>query len=69
MPHRAALSSGMIMTSQADTGIETDQGKGRAMTNQYEWIDSHDNPRTEYASGDILFGWVAYVTAVVYLIV
>ncbi len=39
------------------------------MTNQYEWIDSHDNPKTEYASGDMLFGWAIYVAAVVYLIV
>ena len=39
------------------------------MVNQYEWIDSYDNPRTEHGSGDILFGWIGYVAAVVYLIV
>ena len=39
------------------------------MTNQYEWIDSHDNLRTEYGNGDMLFGWVIYAVAVLYLIV
>ena len=39
------------------------------MTDQYEWTDSHVNPRTEYGGGDMLFGWVIYVAAVVYLIV
>lgn len=38
------------------------------MTNQYEWIDSHDNPRTAYGSGDMLIGWIIYAAAVVYLI-
>jgi len=39
------------------------------MTNQYEWIDSHDNPRIEYGSGDMLIGWIIYAAAVVTLIV
>ncbi len=39
------------------------------MTNQYEWIDSHDNPRTERGNGDMILGWAIYVAAVVYLIV
>ncbi len=39
------------------------------MTNQYEWIDSYDNPGREYGAGDVFFGWVIYVAAVVYLIV
>ncbi len=59
----------MINTSRAKAGFETDQGKGRAMTNQYEWIDSHDNPRIEYGSGDMLIGWIIYAAAVVTLIV
>ncbi len=39
------------------------------MANQYEWIDSHDNPRTAYGSGDMLIGWIIYAAAVVFLIV
>ena len=69
MPHPAMLRWGTMVTSRAKPGFETDQRRGRAMTNQYEWIDSHDNPRTEYGSGDMLIGWIIYAAAVVTLIV
>ena len=69
MPHTAMLRWGTMVTSRAKAGFETDQGRGRAMTNQYEWIDSHDNPRIAYGSGDMLIGWIIYAAAVVFLIV
>ncbi len=69
MPHPAALRSGMMAPSRAKAGDDTDQRRGRAMTNQYEWIDNHDNPRIEYGSGDMLIGWIIYAAAVVFLIV
>lgn len=39
------------------------------MTNEYEWIDSNENPRREYGAGDALFGWIIYAAAVLYLVV
>ncbi len=38
------------------------------MTNEYEWIDSYDNPGREYCGGDALLGWVIYAAAVLYMI-
>ena len=38
------------------------------MNNEYEWIDSSDNPRREFGAGDVLVGWVIYALVVLFLI-
>ena len=39
------------------------------MTNEYEWVDSSENPQRQFGSSDVLFGWIVYAAALLFLIV
>lgn len=46
-----------------------DYGKGRQMTNEYEWVEKRDQCTRDFGAKDMVLGWVIYSVAVLFLIV